>query len=334
MRNHAEWRRLSLALAGVAALAVLVIAGMPTAAAWAQATTTQPPAVPQWQIDAGGKIAFEVASVKQNVAAPSGTTVHSNIYLGLGDAYTPTGGLFSAADVPLFQYMVFAYKLTPDQTKSVISQMSKWANERFDIEARASGNPTKDQFRLMMQALLADRFKLAVHYETKQIPVLALVLDKPGKLGPQIRLHPKDSPCSTASSPGPPNAAPGPTTVVGGFPELCGAVIGWPSTNPPGRIRLGARNVPIAMFTSQVNVAVTGIDRPILDKTGLNGNCDFIMEFTPEVVEQDAPPDFQPDATGPKFMEALKEQLGLKLEPQTGLVDVLVIDHVEEPSPN
>src|ERR1700722_17815033 len=120
MRNHAEWRRFSLATAGAAVLAVLLIAGMPTAA-WAQATTAQPPAVPQWQIDAGGKMAFDVASVKQNAAAPSGTTVQSNIYLGLGDAYAPTGGLFSAADVPLFQYMVFAYKLTPDQTKSVIS---------------------------------------------------------------------------------------------------------------------------------------------------------------------------------------------------------------------
>jgi uncharacterized protein (TIGR03435 family) len=74
-----------------------------------------------------------------------------------------------------------------------------------------------------------------------------------------------------------------------------------------------------------------GIDRPVLDKTGLTGKIDFTIEFTPDVP---AGTSFQPDPNGPTFIEALKDQLGLKLESQTGPVDILVIDHVEEPSPN
>jgi len=75
------------------------------------------------------------------------------------------------------------------------------------------------------------------------------------------------------------------------------------------------------------------LSRPVLDQTGLSGTLDFVIEWTPEF-NGPPPPNFQPDPSGPTFLEALKEQLGLKLQPQTGPVDVLVIDHVEEPSPN
>jgi uncharacterized protein (TIGR03435 family) len=76
-----------------------------------------------------------------------------------------------------------------------------------------------------------------------------------------------------------------------------------------------------------------------LDQTGLSGTFDFSIDFTPEVNGppggmRATQPDFQPDPTGPTFLEALKEQLGLRLESTTGPVDVLVIDHVEEPSAN
>src|SRR5580704_13057466 len=154
-----------------------------------QSPTSQPPAaqsqvtqspIPDWQTAAGGKMAFDVASVKQNTTAPSNTTISSNIPLGPQDLFSPTGGLLSATNWPLFQYLIFAYKLTPNQVRDVQSQQPKWASsDRFDIQARVGGNPTKDQFRLMMQALLADRFKLAVHPETPQLPVFALALEKP-----------------------------------------------------------------------------------------------------------------------------------------------------------
>jgi uncharacterized protein (TIGR03435 family) len=80
---------------------------------------------------------------------------------------------------------------------------------------------------------------------------------------------------------------------------------------------------------------LSGVDAPIVDKTGLTGTFDFVIEFTPQI-NGPLPPgvNFQPDESGPTFAEALKEQLGLKLESQKGSVDVIVLDHVEEPSEN
>jgi len=72
-----------------------------------------------------------------------------------------------------------------------------------------------------------------------------------------------------------------------------------------------------------------------LDKTGLSGTFDFTLEFTPQI-NGPLPPgaNFQPDPTGPTFLQALKEQLGLQLDSKTGLVDVIVVDHVDHPSEN
>jgi uncharacterized protein (TIGR03435 family) len=288
--------------------------------------------MPEWQAAAGGKMEFDVASVKQNTAAPSRQTVFSNIPLGPMDAFSSTGGLLSATNWPLLQYMVFAYKLTPTVERSARTQPPKWATtERFDIQARAAGNPTKDQFRLMMQALLADRFKLSIHFETKQFQVFALVLDKPGKTGPHMQQHPADAPCSTAPLPAGSNGPP--TMTAGGFPEMCGALVGDSPT--PGRIRVGARNISMATIAAYMTGGPTGLDRPVLDKTGLTGNVDITVEFTPDL-NGPLPPgsNFKPDDSGPTFLQALKEQLGLKLEPQTGPVDIIVLDHIEQPSEN
>ena len=227
---------------------------------------------------------------------------------------------------------MFAYKMTIYQVLTLQPELPQWTKGvRYDIEARASGNPTKDQYRLMMQALLADRFKLVAHHESRQVPVFALVLDKPGKLGPQLRAHPADSPCSTEYSP----ATGAPTTVAGWYPEICGGILGGlPSS--PGHRRAGARDVPMAVIVDSFNVDITGIDRPVLDKTGLTGKFDFTIEYTPQLPNRPLPPgvEIPTDPTGPTFLEALKDQLGLKLVPETGPVDVLVIDHVEEPTPN
>jgi uncharacterized protein (TIGR03435 family) len=311
--------------------AALAMALTALATVWGQAPAAQSPTIPQWQIDAGGKMGFDVSSVKRNMMPPSPSTVNSNIPLGAMDVFTPTGGLFSATDVTLIEYLTLAYKIYPAQLPGVVSQLPKWAsNNRYDIQARSSGNPTKDQFRLMMQALLADRFKLTIHYETRQIPVLALVLDKPGKLGPKLLPHPEGSSCSNAPPPPRSDGA----TVAGGYPELCG-VIAFLQPSAPGRTRMGGRNASLAMFGSRMTNAQTGMDRPVIDKTGLGGKFDFVVEYSPQ--PNGSPPpnaDFQLDPTGPTFMEALKDQLGLKLESQTGPVEVLIVDHIEEPSPN
>jgi len=335
MKNPAEeapkaHRKFIFAAASVVTLALLAVMGMLTASR-AQGRLPQSAAIPQWQLDAGGKMAFEISSVKRNMMPPSPSTVNSNIPLGAMDVFTPTGGLFSATNVTLIEYLTLAYKIFPAQLPGIVSQLPKWASSnRYDIQARASGNPTKDQFRLMMQALLTDRFKLAIHYEARQIPVLALVLDKPGKLGPKLLPHPEGSSCSNAPQPPSSDGA----TVAGDYPELCG-VIAFLQPSAPGRTRLGGRNVSLAMFGARMTNAQTGMDRPVTDKTGLGGKFDFVVEYSPQVNGSQPPnADFQPDPAGPTFFEALKDQLGLKLESQMGPVEVLVIDHVEEPSPN
>jgi uncharacterized protein (TIGR03435 family) len=126
--------------------------------------------------------AFDVASVKANKTPnPRQTT---NVPLGPGDAYTPTGGYFSATGVPLLTYIAFAYKIQGNQIPALQSQLPEWAvTDRFDIQARVEGNPGKDQMRLLMQTLLADRFKLAIHRDTSEASVAALVVAKEGKVG-------------------------------------------------------------------------------------------------------------------------------------------------------
>lgn len=338
-RDHSVGRLIAGALVG--ALLLIGSSAATQAQSAAGRSPQAPPAasqtagtrasVPQWQTDAGGKATFDVASIKPDTAAQSQQTVHSNIPLGPMDMYAPTGGRLDAANYPLLVYMDFAYKLTSFQIQDLVKQLPKWANtDRYDIQAKAeSGNPTKDQIRLMMQALLAERFKLAVHYETKQMPVMALVLDKPGKLGPHLRAHVEDVPCTTALVP--PSAA-APPTIAGGYPESCGALIAYPVS---GRAHVAGRNMDIQVVANQLTGLVNGIDRPILDKTGLTGKYDFFFEFMPQF-NGPLPPgtDFQTDETAPPFQEALKKDLGLKLESQTGPVDVLVIDHVEQPSEN
>jgi uncharacterized protein (TIGR03435 family) len=348
MTGHAEWKSLFLATAAIVALAAPVFLGFTTVPRLqARAPSAQSPAAPQWQIDAGGKMSFDVASVKRNKSGPqpspifrsaSGDFPHSNVFLGPGEAYVPTGGLFAGTNLSLGDYMSFAFKITGNQGVLLRPQLPKWAiTDLFDIQARVEGNPTKDQMRLMMQSLLADRFKLAIHFETRQLPVFALVVDKTGKLGPQLQPHSGDSMCPPPPSPG---SVPPPTRVEDRFPtEVCGDIIGMPAT-ATGRYRVGARNVPIALIENTLaglgygNLA-GNLGRPVLGQTGLTGTFDFSFEFTPQL---SMPPPSPGATAGPEsgstFQEALKEQLGLKLLPGTGPVDVIVIDHVEEPSPN
>jgi uncharacterized protein (TIGR03435 family) len=276
---------------------------------------------------------FDVASVKPN---RSTDRPYSNFPLGPGDLYVPNGGLFSATNFPLAMYIYFAYEINGNQAQALLPQLPDWVTtERFDIQARAEGNPTKDQMRLMMRSLLADRFKLAIHYEAREVPVLAFVLLKPGKTGPQLQPHPKDAPCPTnAPSPSEPASPQTPLpsqTVAGGFPALCNGIINMP-TSAPRHIRFGGRNVTVGFIADSLNWTA-GLGRPMLDQTGLSGTFDFTLEWAPEM-PRPASPDFPSDSSGPSFEEALREQLGIKLQSQKGPVRVLVIDQVEHPSEN
>jgi uncharacterized protein (TIGR03435 family) len=305
------------------------------AAALALCSAQQPsqsPA-PEWQTAAGGKMAFDTVSVKRNATAPP-NAAGSNFPLGPGDVYVPNGGLFRARNFPLAEYIGFAYKITGNQEEALLSQLPKWTTtDRFDIEGRVHGNPTKDQMRLMMQSLLGERFRLATHYETRQVPVLALILDQPGKLGPLLQRHPDGSPCATTPQvPSPPPTAP-PQLLDSRFPAPCGGVLGM-APSAPGRVRRGARDVSMKLIASSM-MGGQGVDRPVLDRTGLSGTFDFAIEYTAQIdASWPAGAVAQRDLTGPTFMQALQEQLGLRLEPQTGPVEVVVVDYVEEPPAN
>jgi bla regulator protein BlaR1 len=287
------------------------------------------PEVPPWQVAAGGKMSFDVASVK--VSQPE-TPMSSLFPLDNGDSYRPTAGRFKS-NFPLWVYLQFAYKhrFTPDQTRALLAHLPKWVgDDRFTIEARVEGNPTKDQMRLMVQSLLADRFKLAVHFETQEVPVFALTLIRPGKLGPQLHLH-SEGPACLAHAPEPPPADGSPR--VGGdvYPGVCDVYAREARPNGVG-FKDGSRNTTMALFAESIS---GGAGRPVLDQTGINEKIDFILEWIPEqyaplLADGSAPPDWQ----GPTLQQALREQLGLKLESTKGPIQILVIDHVEKPTEN
>jgi uncharacterized protein (TIGR03435 family) len=201
--------------------------------------------------------------------------------------------------------------------------------DRYDIQARVQGNPSKEDMRMMMRALLAERCKLAFHYETREVPVLALVLDKPGKLGRQLRAHPPGQPCSISID------KPGTQGLLraenDGFPTVCGGFQNLAAKNPAA-IRQGARNVTMALIASNLTpLAMLG--HPLTDKTGLSGTYDFMLEWSPDNGPSAGGNDFA-DPPGPSFQQALKDQLGLKLEPQKAPLEMMIIDRIERPSEN
>lgn len=288
--------------------------------------------IDDWQKAAGGKMGFDVASIKP---AMPGKRIEQNIALNIDNEPTPPGGRLVVQGT-LSDLVGFAYKFMPtrEQQLTMVSHLPHWvANDEFVVEAKGPDNPTKDQMRLMMQALLADRFRLALHFETRDESVLALVLDKPGKTGPRLRPHAEGLPCDAKwiapSDPASPSVAPG------GFITICGPVQAIDGLNHTGI--LGARDVTIQHLADYLVTIppVLEFGRPIVDQTGLSGTFDFSLSIVlARGGSSAAGTEAQSDAGGPNFDEALKEQLGLKLKPAKAPVQILVIDHVERPSAN
>ena len=281
-------------------------------------------------------ISFEVTSVK-----PSGTEgrTQSVFPLGPGDVYVTNGGRFNATGFPLVTYVFFAYKILGNDSDGVRNQLPGWATtDLYDIEARTDGDPrkdTKDQMRMMMRSLLSDRFKMKTHYETREVSVFAAGLAKAGKTGPQLQAHSQseaESPCTTVLTPG--TTQVGGETVKGGYPTQCGGLLGM-APSAPGRVRVGARNITMDFLAKQLT-GLGNLGRPVLDQSGLSGTVDFVLEWVPDALSANLPtgPDFTPDPNGPSFQQAVKDQLGLKLDSQKGSTQVLIIDHVERPGGN
>src|ERR1700730_3958051 len=115
---------------------------------------------PQWEVDAGGRMSSDVASVQPSTRDSHQPPGHptSNVPLDPGAAFTPTGGLFQATNTPLLSYIVFAYRLNFSQAQALQKELPEWSlTDQFDIQAKTTRNPSKDQLRLMVQSLLAER---------------------------------------------------------------------------------------------------------------------------------------------------------------------------------
>jgi bla regulator protein blaR1 len=302
---------------------VLIAVTVPVVPGLAQETS------PDWQKAAGGKMEFEVASIR--VAEP-GSFRPPSFALNIDDTSIPPGGRF-LADFLLETYIQFAYKIMPtrEQKDSMIADLPLWVkSDHFVIQAEAAGNPSKDQMRLMMQSLLASRFKLKMHFETRTESVLALVVVKRGKPGPRLRLHAEGLPCDAKWTP-PPDLL-SPSVPPGGFLPSCGWVGLRPAPN--GTFLAGSRNITMEQI-AQYMPSWQNIGRPVVDRTGLSGRYDFSLYSMPERNDPLASStDAQLNTGAPTFLEALKEQLGLELRSTKAPIQVLVIDHVERPSAN
>jgi uncharacterized protein (TIGR03435 family) len=213
------------------------------------------------------------------------------------------------------------------------------ASDRFDINAKVP-----DEFRtmtppapgsgpgplaLMIRALLAERFKLVVHNETKESPIYALILARSdGKLGPQLKQSDVDCAAMFGAGRGRGGPMPPPGPPPPGERMPCGVRIG------PGNMAVGAGTM--AQFANSLGMFA---GRIVLDRTGLAGNWDIDLTWTPDNLPRpagagDPPPlinGVAVDPNGPSLFTAVQEQLGLKLDSQRGPVELLVIDRAEKP---
>ena len=225
------------------------------------------------------------------------------------------GGRYIGQNMSLRLLIKTAYGVHDSQ---IIGGPSWIDSDRWDINAKAEGYKDpglfRDVSRLMVRPLLADRFKLVMHHEQRELPVYALVLAKPNEFGPQFR---RDDSCDPKGSAIPPaQGSPEPTGNM-----ACGA----DGFNPR---HLWARGMTLNYML--IGLGRTSIDRVVVDHTGLTGKFDWEVQWIPDDLRVDAVRG--PD--GPSIFQAFRDQLGLKLEPTRDRVDVLVIDRVERPVPD
>jgi len=288
---------------GLISLVVLVFAGIPSA------QTTR---------------SFEVASVKPGVPGDPNAFIQFQ-----------QGGRVVIRNIPLQQIILWAYQLRWQSDERLIGAPDWIRTEKFSVEAKAPagvaigsisavGAPSTGL--LMLRTLLADRFGLTMHTETREMPIYHLVMaNAAGRLG--AKLTRSDIEC-------PPGGAPLP---VPGGGRQCAYLMLFN--------RLVFATQPIAQLA---DILSGRMQRLVVDRTGLTGRFDFEMTWTPDQsrpadapdritvggVEIDLTGGVPVDPNGPAFLTALREQLGFRLESTRGPVEVFVIDRVERPTPD
>jgi uncharacterized protein (TIGR03435 family) len=270
-------------LLSAAALLALYISSTSRQVSASQSQTPQPTT----------KLSFDVASIKEWVD-------------GKGPVNLTTFGIQLSGDrvmsrcASLNALLFYAYHLTRSVPVTGVPEWGKAGcggtyQNTFAIEATVPAGTTDEQARQMMQALLADRFKLVAHWEKKDMPIFALVIGKGG-----FKLQPSD----------PAKDAPTPPHSIGCPPE------------DPSCHNIVAGSGPISVLASLLSVSA---GRPVIDQTGLTGNYNIDLKWAGDTTT---------DSPLPSLPAALREKFGLELKPQVGPVNTLVIDHVEKPSPN
>ncbi|MGA2909127.1 MAG: TIGR03435 family protein [Terracidiphilus sp.] len=252
---------------------------------------------------AGQRRAFEVATIKPN------NETHPGFNLRMDP------GNFLAQHVSIENLISWAY--STKNNDQIVGGPSWVRTDFFDVQAKASeadigainklGQAERvEQSRLLVQSLLADRFQLRVSFKTHEVPVYALVV---AKGGPKIR--------EVEATPMPPGTPPGTQPPPGAH---------WSRLARSGPNRYTASAWPMNLTADWLSRFDEVGNRPVVDETGLKGSYDFVLDGVSQTTT--------PDDSVTSIFTALQEQLGLKLEPQKAPVEVMIIDHIEQPSAN
>lgn len=257
-----------------------------------------------------GTLAFETVSIKQSTQSPVA-------------AARVSPDRFRRRLTTVLYLMTYAFNTRPLR----IQGLPDWGEKtRFDVEAKASGPSTVDEMRTMVRELLKERFNLQAHIESREVEFFALVKARgDGRLGDKLRPSAVD--CAEVRAtrgveyrPRPEELQPGePRCIITARPSACCVSYEMPG-EPLSRI---------------VEMMETYTGRLVVDKTGLTGTFDIDFETSRFPSGLPNSPDQQstiPD--GPSVATALRDQLGLKLESERGLVEFLVIDHLDPPTPD
>ena len=287
----------------------------------------QQPPPPPWDAP---HLEFEVASVKTNKSGPMTMMMMRTL---------PTS--FNVTNLPLRSLIMQAYRLSNYQLVGAPSWID---SERFDVVAKAPEGSKPDQTMLMLRGLLADRFKLKVHGETRDTQVFALVLARDdGRLGPKLSKSTDDCEkilaerraAAQAARAG--GAGPVPFTMPGPNEKPVCTISMRPTqvTNGMPVLNFKGGGQPMSMLVNQISQFV---NKRVVDRTGLTGLYDFELQFSMSgqmpLTTQAAGTTTTPSAPiddGPSMFDAVRE-LGLKLESERGPVEHLVIDSVERPT--
>jgi uncharacterized protein (TIGR03435 family) len=268
-------------------------------------------AVASWARPADDPPTFEVASVKLSVR-PEGRNAITTVRMDGGPG-TQDPTRIDYQNVSMNSLITRAYDLNHWQ----VSGPDWMYMPLYDITARVPAGATKQQFQLMLQNLLVERFSLQVHRETKELPIYSLTVGKNGsKLKPHVEVPP---PPDSADKPAPEGSG-RPKLGAGGYPILSG---GTTMAIMSGRARVQMVDKDLAWLAGQLSVQLGG---PVSDETGLTGKYDIALYWSSRQTDADNEPD---------LIAAVQQQLGLKLEKKKGPTEMLMIDHVDkEPTGN